>query len=451
MLTRALIIVGFLAAALVALALAVVSGGRPRAGQDAPGDRLVEQPLWNAVSLTVVGADDASERLALVRRDGGGWEFERDGWPANDAAVRATLRLLAEPRVEGRGAPLRDATRIVLRFEDGRESTLFLERPDLAVGGRSILANERGAYGSAALELAQALGDIRQDAWRSPMAMPRVEAESSRITIGLGDDAQIALARVSGRWWLREPLRTRADDRRVGALLATLIDLRAQRFATQDDQSSASADFAPINSLRVETDRRTLVGDDDRVRTDTETTTLRVVGSLDDAGEGVVCVVDGVALILRGEALGRIPHDPAHFVARGALGASPPDIGMLAMRDARGREGAFRRALLSWTALGPEAERLLNPAEESDAIDLALQFLANAEPARLSILDHDAGPDDESTARLYGLADDERGVLGFRWESGDAGRTLVVREGRVERRYAESQAPRLLRAWLDRD
>lgn len=450
MLTRALIIAGLLAAALVALALALVSGARPSTEADATGQPLVPRQVWEATSLDITPPLGRSPALSLRRTPDGAWVFSDDGWPANEPAVRATLRLLSEVRIEGRGASVRDGTRVAIRFGD-HESVLTLERGEAAFGGRALLANERGAYGSASVELAQALGDIRPDAWRSPVAMPRVEVEASRITLAYADDEAISLARTAGRWRVREPLRSRADERRIGALLGAMIDLRVQRFASPEDVAAARAQPAHSTALRavvVETDRRTLRADDGGVATTTDATALRVIGTLDDSGESVLCEVDGVPVLVRGASLDRLVVALAELLAQSSTGASPADIGMIALRDERGREGAFRREVMSWVALGSEAERLLNPADDPGAIDLVLQFLANAQPSSVSLAQSDAPPN-EASVRLYGLADDDRAALGLRWEPSERGRVLVVRDERVERRYAESQTPRLLRAWLD--
>lgn len=450
MLTRALIIAGLLAAALVALALALVSGARPTSEADATGQPIVPRQVWEATSIVITPPDGRAPSLTLERRPDAGWVFADDGWPANEPAVRATLRLLSEVRIEGRGASVRDGTRVALRFGDD-ETILTLERGEAAFGGRALLANERGAYGSASVELAQALGDIRPDAWRSPVAMPRVEVEASRITLEFVGEETISLARTAGRWRLREPLRSRADERRVGALLGAMIDLRVQRFASPEDVGTAGAQTAHATGLRavvVETDRRTLRAGDGTVATTTDTTTLRVIGTLDDSGESVLCEVDGVPVVVRGASLERLVVALEELLAPSSTDASPADIGMIALRDERGREGAFRREVMSWVALGSEAERLLNPADDPGAIDLVLQFLANAQPSRVSLSSAESPPN-EASIRLYGLADDDRAALGLRWEPAERGRILVVRDDRVERRYAESQAPRLLRAWLD--
>lgn len=454
MLTRALIIVGLLAAALVALTLAVVSGRAPLSEADALGTPIVPRPIWETTGLEITPSREGAPTLSLHQRADGRWVLSDDGWPANEPAIRATLRLLSGVKIEGRAASTGDAsshTRVVMRFANDERAAFTLERGEVALGGRSLLANERGAYGSASVELAQALGDIQPDAWRSPEAIPGVEVEASRVSLELADGSSVALARTAGRWRLREPLRARADERRVGALLNAMIDLRVQRFATPDELAAARdrpARSTPLRAIVVETDRRTLAGPDDRVTTTTDTTTLRVIGALGDSGESVVCESEGVAIVLRAEALSNLAMPAEAFLAMSSLGASPSDIGMIALRDADGREGAFRRQVMAWVGMGDAADRLLNPADDPGAIGLVLQFLANAQPVGIAIVTGDP-PAHEASVRLYGLADDERGALGIRWEGAPGARSLVVREDTIERRYAESQAPRLLRAWLD--
>lgn len=452
MLTRALIIVGLLAAALVALALAVVAGRNQPGGAGALGQPLIPGTIWEAAFLEITPPPERGATLTLERRPEG-WVLARDGWPANEPAVRATLRLLGEVRTEGRGADLRDGTRIRIRSENGDETILLLESGDVSLGGRSLLANEGGVFGSASTELAQALGDISLDAWRSPAAMPRVEVEASRITIEAAQGPVTSLARTEGRWRVREPLRARADDRMIGAYLGALIDLRVRRFASPEDAAAAREQgpgAVALRSIVVETDRRRFRPEEDRVVTTMESTTLRVLGTLDDSGESVVCEVDGVALVVRAEALTPLATPAVDFLAPSSLGSTPADIGMIALRDAEGNEAAFRRSVTAWVGLGEAAERLLNPGEDPGAIDLVLQFLANAQPLSVTLAPDASVPAaGESSVRLYGLADDERGALSLRWEPAELNRTLVVRDEGVERRYSEGQTPRVLRAWLD--
>src|SRR5690606_12886060 len=220
-----MIFLAILTAAAVAFAVVIATGGGPAVTVGAP---LVDRSVFAATSIEIDPAGDAPPlRLAL---DDGRWIIASDEWPANEATVRAALRLLSEVAITGGGARAsQNETRVSLGFDEGEPVELWIEPSARAVGGGAAIRDALGREGRAAIDLARAFEQASADAWRSPAAMPGVDIESSRVAMQRATGAT-SLARVGGRWFLREPVHAKADDRAVAALLGNIIDLRAARF-----------------------------------------------------------------------------------------------------------------------------------------------------------------------------------------------------------------------------
>lgn len=426
---------GIVTAAAVALAVVLLTGGS-RVEVGAP---LLQRSVFGATGVEVAPPQGAPLR---VTRDDGRWTFP-DGWPANDTAVRAALRLLGGVTVAGAGAkPTGGETRVALEFEGGERVELWVEPSSRAVGGGAVVRDASGRFGRAPVDLARALEAPSADAWRSPAAIPRVEIEASRVRIERASEPPLALARVDGRWFLREPARAKADDRAVAALLGDLIDLRAVRFGGEPSDESGT----DVRAIVVETDRRT-PAPDGSMATSVETSTLRVLGPASgDAGETVVDS-DGVRLVVRTDRLRSIGVDPGELASRAATTAAPGDVGMVVLRGPSGDDAAFRRGVLEWSPLGPAASGLLDPSVESGGVERLLSFLANARAEAVSLGPSDSAPV-ERFIQLFGLADEPLATIGVRARPGGGVTLLDHGEGGARRDYSAEQTPPLLRAWL---
>jgi hypothetical protein len=440
---RSLIFLGILTAAAVAMAFVLVTGSGNRAEIGTP---LLARSVFGATAIEIappIASRDGSTTIRF-QRDDDRWVVARDGWPANDAAVRGALRLLGEVAIAGVGANATEGeTGIVIEFEGGERREFWIEPSSRAVGGGAAIRDERGAFGRAPVDLARAFESVAVDSWRSPAAMPRVEIEASRLTIEYADRATLALASVDGRWFVREPARAKADDRAVAALLGDLIDLRAVRFGGEPTASAGSG----VVRVMVERDRR-VPDASDQVQIETDRSVLSVLGpSNDDASETVV-ESDGVRLVVRSDRLGALAIDPNEFASRTAMRASASDVGMIVLRSASG-EIAFRRDILSWDALGPAATRLLDPTVESGGVERTLAFLANAQADRVELGERDEPP--PHFIQVIDIADDPLATIGVLLE--DDGRVTLVdqNESSARRTYAAEQTPPLLRAWLAMD
>lgn len=440
---RSLIFVGILTAAAVALAFVLLVGSGNRAEI---GSALLARSVFGATAIEIappVASRDGSTTIRF-ERDEERWVVARDGWPANDAAVRGALRLLGEVAIAGNGAPATEGeTGIVIEFEGGERYGFWIEPSSRAVGGGAVVRDERGAFGRAPVDLARAFEAVAVDTWRSPAAMPRVEIEASRVTIEYADRETLSLASVNGRWFVREPARAKADDRAVAALLGDLIDLRAVRFGGEPTTSAGSG----VVRVAVERDRR-VPDESGQVKIETDRSVLAVLGPANGDASETVVESDGVRLVVRSDRLGALAVDPSEFVSRTAMRASASDVGMIVLRSASG-EVAFRRDILSWEALGPAATRLLDPTVESGGVERTLAFLANAQAERVELGDRDEPP--SRFMQVFGLGDEPLATIGVSLDN-DGRVTLVDQnESSARRTYAAEQTPPLLRAWLAMD
>lgn len=437
---RSLIFLGILTAAVVALALALIVGSGNRAEIGSP---LLSRSVFGATAMEItppVASGDGSTSIRF-QRDDERWVVARDGWPANDAAVRGALRLLGEVAVAGGGATSTEGeTGIVLEFEGGERRAFWVEPSSRAVGGGAVIRDERGVFGRAPVELARAFESVAVDSWRSPAAMPRVEIEASRVTIERADRETVALVSVNGRWFVREPARAKADDRAVAALLGDLIDLRAIRFGGEPTASVA----AGVVRVTVERDRR-VPGASDQVRIETDRSVLSVLGPANSDASETVVESDGVRLVVRTDRLAALAVDPSEFVSRSAMSASASDVGMIMLRSASD-EVAYRRDVLAWTAMSPAASGLLDPTEESGGVERTLAFLANARAERVELGEPVAPP--SRFIQVFDLAYEPLATIGVSLEA-DGRITLIDQnESAASRTYAAEQVPPLLRAWL---
>jgi hypothetical protein len=312
------------------------------------------------------------------------------------------------------------------------------------VGGGAAVRDAAGRQGRAPIDLARAFETAKADTWRSLAAMPTVEIESSRVTIERMGEPPIALARVRGRWFLREPARAKADDRAVAALIGDLIDLRAIRF----DGEAAGQTTSGVTAIVVERDER-VPASDGSVSTRVARSELQTLGPANADGSESAVVSDGVRLVMRTDRLEALNIDPSDLVSRSAIAAGPGDIGMIVLRGMSG-EIAFRRKVSEWDALGEAATRLADPTEESGGVERLLSFLSNAQAETVAIDPDRAGVVTlDRFIQIFGLGDEPIATIGV--GRTDSGGLVLFDESQpdVVRTYSAGQTPPLLRAWLE--
>jgi hypothetical protein len=225
--------------------------------------------------------------------------------------------------------------------------------------------------------IAEMLVDTGIRAWRSPAALPGLGMDASRISVRGHAGGEVSLARIQGRWALREPFAEPADPEAVHRLLALLAAVRVEDFCDSGAPADTGLD-KPAATLIIETDSRDAAG-----RSTTMRQTVSVGRAADVAGRTVIARLErsGEAafadtVILHGEQLAAINADPMHYVARRALQADPSEVGQLSVRRVL-VEGScavvgFRRTLDGWeTRCGEEAWRVAS----ADDVKLATSLV----------------------------------------------------------------------------
>ncbi|MBX3377415.1 MAG: DUF4340 domain-containing protein [Phycisphaeraceae bacterium] len=382
------------AAVIVALILAMGLGVAALLVTQAGGNPSVAGPLLtfdpaSVTELRVVYADGSEQ---AVVRAGSGWMVvlrtkagaEKE-WPAATTQVHAALRIFANlvPEQPADGKVVEPAGTLRVVAGDGaHELAIGSQR----LGGRVLVqAGDRAAWLDASI--AEMLIDTGIRAWRSPAALPGLGMDASRISVRGHAGGEVSLARIQGRWALREPFAEPADPEAVHRLLALLAAVRVEDFCDNGAPADTGLD-TPAATLIIESDSRDAAG-----RSTTTRQAVSVGRAADVAGRTVIARLErsGEAafadtVILHGEPLAAINADPLHYVARRALQVEPSEVGQLIVRRAF-VEGScavvgFRRTLDGWeTRCGEEAWRVAS-ADDVKLVTSLVDLLATT-PAEM--------------------------------------------------------------------
>lgn len=412
-----------------------------------------------SVQRLLRGAQPGEWRLVASDADGG-------GWPVMPTPVRAGLRLLSTLELETGGEkppPLdEDAAAVAVVLDDGTERTVrFGSRP---LGGRvpaEISTPDGTAQGWAGADLAAAFITSGPLHWRDPAALPLAGPETARVWL-TSSDRSIALARVQGRWSVREPIAAPADPEVVGKLLAALAGARIVDFLDDPDAAALAAGLdPPTASAVIEADHRVIDGADVASRTvrnemhvgspaDLAGKTLfaRVVRSAEGGpSEGDVVIRTVVA---ETGSLASLSTDPAAYIARTAIQIPPGDVAEVRLipevEEGGGSARTFRRELDHWTMLDAGGEPAQIPSERAAGIDQFLTVLAGTDAAGVQLAMPE-GFEAVTTAELRDLSGNLVAAPKVGVVPAADGPALVVGAGDVWRTYAAEASEPVLR-WL---
>lgn len=346
----AILILGGLAGIAVFLPKLVgKSGGASSAGSP---DGAFVLPIQLAEIVSIELSRGGQVESGAVRTPAGGWailDSQQNQWPGTlrTAASQALAALsLVEPQD---GLVFTHAAEGVLAFGLRDGTTVSIEFAQTTLGGRRVI--RAGSLVAVVEErILRPLIDPGPISWRSSAAIPGVRRASRFELIQQG--GSLELAKLSGRWRLRQPLGVRADERAVIALTDALAALSAREFlddVTPDPITTGVA--SPRLIIAYESDRR-VTGADSQVRIETIRQELHIGGPASASGDTLYARASGrhsVWMLVNASSIAAISTTARNYIEPTITGVLPSDVFRITLR--RGNESntsVYQRIATGW-------------------------------------------------------------------------------------------------------
>ena len=395
-------VVGWLVVAVV-LGLGVVlalRGGSSGSGGVALGDRVLAFSPSAVRKVTVGTAGGGSAADVLERSDAadGGWLLRLGGpnaspiaWPVPGAQADNLLALMTETTAAAlpqRGSELGESpTEITLDRADGGPITVRLAERTLGGMGLIEVTTRGDAGGEKTVravvndQLHQLLRDRNVRNWRDRTAMPFARGDVSRVRLESSNKV-LALGRIEGRWSLREPVASPADQAAVQAMLNTLAGAEIAEFIDDGAPGLSTGVSTPRSKVVFEIDRNDPAAATDRPTTTTIKHTFDIGDAADGTGEKLFAMIDGQRLVkVNAVSLSKLSLDPGAYLSPHPTSVTASQVGMMVLErlDSKGvptDDGRIiKRSLDRWVDLAQgEAAKALQDDEVKD-ITAALAFL----------------------------------------------------------------------------
>lgn len=449
--------VGVIVALVVMLLLAGalwLASGKGTKVPAASGPLLAFDPA-RAVELRVTRADGTYE-AARRGRVPGDWDIILGGagteqvWPANPGRVRAALRILStlEAQQDADGGLEPGAPEFAIKMEGGATRAMRVSAKPL--GGRVLVQ----VQGTRSAWVTQDIGDMLVGTgikeWRERSAFPGLGPETSRITLK-GEKGAVALARVQGKWGVREPVQEAAEADAIVKLITVLQNVEVTDFLDAGQPERTGLD-TPVATITVEADQRDADG-----TLHTSSRTLAIGQQADIAGKAVFASMrwgtEARTVTVAAERLASMTTDAAAYVSRRSINAPESEIGkveVLTLGTPARVLHVYERTLDGWKEATAGA---LTP-EDAGKMHAALALLTQL-PADAVVVGTppqswgSAGPDGhfvaQSTVRFSSLGGTPLAELDMCQSHDDP---PVIGRGQVWRRYPKAEAP--IAAWLMR-
>jgi len=384
------------------LALAAILVLRRPAGVIVPGPLLEFSPS-RAMTLEFRPLDGPGTRVE--RQRDGGWtlapiDHPDDAWPASDTRVHAALRILSllNPSRAADEGPA-SASEVRLTLDDG--ATLSLRVACAALAGQ-VLAESPASAGRPARrgwvssDLASMIRDV--PAWRETAALAGIGPDTSRITLH-GASGMVSLARVQGKWALREPLAAPAEPETVAKLVSRLASVRIEEFLAGAAPAEARLESPQARAV-LESDVRD-PGDAGKVMTVRRA--LSIGRAKDLASKSLYARIEGVGpaprdVLISSATLAELTTDASAYLARATLAAPVSEIGSLTLTSPRGWSRRYTRTLDGWEMLATPGEAMAAKVPDRDAVLNALLDVLAGPCERLAIAPGEST--DAAAARL---------------------------------------------------
>jgi hypothetical protein len=463
---------GVLIAILVAIALAAASLILLRSPPRAPGPTgpllAFDPALVREIRFQRPGrAPESAQRLAP-----GEWVIvlgDQPPWPAAPERIRAALRILSnlEPRRAAEsGASLEGQTAtLTIGLDGGAAQSLRLAPRSL---GGLALAQADGGEGKPArvawvdASLADMVAGTGMAPWREERAFADVGPDLARIFLqGGADGTTIELARLQGRWVVRQPVADTADPQAILRLIGKLGAVRIVDFLDAGPPTAGTGLDSPRATLRVESDSRDPA---DPARSTTTSRTLAAGRESEVGGRNIYArllyetlshaptqaparaagdpplpapLQAARPLIITGEPLAAITMDPVAYLSPVANPVPASEVGQVRITPSSPSAATprtFERTLDGWKA----GDLPLSPAD-ADFLRSILALLTQARAAAITL---DApSPLPLVTIELATLGGTPLGAASI---SATEDGSLILQTGRISRRFPPDAAPGLL-------
>lgn len=467
-------VIGWLIVAIV-LGLGVVlafRGGAAGGSGVAKGDQILKFAPSAVRKVTVgpAGAGVAPDVLERTDSASGEWLLRLGGtsassvaWPVPGAQADSLLSMMIEARaaaIPQRTAELGEMpTEVIIERTDGGPISLrFAER---TLGGMGLVEivtrDDAGEQTTRAIiddRLHQFLRDRNVRTWRDRTAMPWARGDVSRVRLESSNKV-LSLGRIEGRWSLREPVASPADQAAVQAMLATLAGAEIAEFIDDGAPGIATGIEQPQSKVVMEFDRRDPADTSDRPAVNTTRHTLDIGSRADAAGERLFALIDGERLVkLNAVSLSKLSLDPGAYLAPHPTSVSAAQVGMMVLErlDAKGvptDDGRIlKRSLDRWVDLGHdggEAPKAL-PDDEVKDIAAALAFLSGGDAAGAVRPETRLDPPEayRAGARISLRSLDDAPLAEVEVGMSTVSALAAVRSGNVYRVYSLDRLPKLI-------
>lgn len=443
--SKATVIVALVIAVVLAAAALLLTRGDPQALPPGPVLGL------EAARVREVRTERAGGRFESADRNPGGeWVITigagaaSHAWPAEPTRVRAALRILSTlefDRPADRGDAVgADAATVRIVLDDGSERMIRFSPGALA--GRVLAEVERpdgkvtGWVDTGVRDMLVTSGPRE---WRDTAALA-ITPDISRIIVQ-GQAGTVSLARVQGRWALREPFQEPAEPDSIARLSSTLAGITVTDFLDDGAPAHTGLD-TPGATLIVEADVR----DSESAPIRTVRQSLLAGAAADLAGNGIFAAVERAGtertVVVSAASLAAISTDPAAYVARRAVQAG--DAGQVVIEHAGGQR-TYARTIDGWERRTPEAGPV--PPAEAQRLGALLDLLTKT-PAETVLTAAPSGLEPLAMVYLKSLGGaDLASVEIGRVTGADGALRLVVAGGPVWRVYGKSDGDAVLR-WL---
>lgn len=475
--TRAVIIALIIAVVLSAAAFLVLTrpGAAEPEGIVPAGERVVRFDPARVEAIRVVHPDGRIEvverqeqpgqwRLLLIGVDGPGAGADR-AWPVMPQRVRSILQVLSDTRASA--TPDADAsvgeTPLTVALVHNNGAEVEIRFADRSIGGSVLVETSRIDADQVAAAARRALipDNVRTAftspgprGWRETAVFHDLRQDPTRITFE-NELGRLSLARVEGRWRLREPVASPANTEAVEALVGAVNSLSITSFHDEQPPSPERTGLDRLSArLVAETD---LAVPDGPERNGRSVRTIRreiLIGQpADTAGREVYAALltgdDAERAVVRINAaqLGEISMDATRYIAPVAAAVEAADVGAVAVESLR-EDGpparTFRKTIDGWAEdVAGEAPALLSEPE-TQAVERAVALLTRTGSLSVSI-----GPPTDyqplAELTLRSLSDNPLETV----ELGTAEvNFLAVRTGVVYRMYGIERVPSVLREFV---